>query len=374
MLKIGVLREIKPSEGRVMLTPEGVRHLTQCGIEVLVEDNAGKNCGFSNDSYEQAGAVILPTMEKIYQKAALILHVQPPQPVEFELLDDSHISVSFLNLLHHPERLRTLLDTRASFISAELIQDENGQYPLLMAVSEIAGRMAIHQAAQLLTITAGGKGKLLAGLDDVKPAVVTIIGAGMAGRTAAAAASLNGASVNLVRLKSRDLGYLSNKYQQLRVYDFSEQILRELLPQTDVLIVVVYSLKDKIDIFISKEMIATMEKGSVVMDLSVEQAAIVESSHITNHEQPTFLNNGIVYYCVPNISAIVPVTASRIISERILPYLKTLAGKGIKQALDAEPALVAALSVYKGKITNRYYAQYFHEEFYNIFELLELNL
>ena len=374
MLKIGLLKDLKPGEGRVMLTPEGVKVLVKNGIEVFVETGAGELCQFDNLQYEQAGATILPTMEKIMQKCELILQISPPQPIEFELLNENHMVMSFLNLFRKGERLQAILNTKATFIGIERLQNDEGNYPILYGMSEIAGRMAVFQAAQLLTIPAGGKGKLLAGFNQVKPAVVTIVGAGTVGRTAARTALSIGAQVNLLTLKPEKMEGLQKDIPGAVIEAFSEEKLKELLPESDVLIVAVYSLNQECEISINKELIGLMSKGSVVMDISVEQSDVVQTSHVTSPEQPSYLLDGIVYYGVPNIAALVPLTASRVITKRVLPFIKVLAQKSLKEALIEQPGLIPALNIYKGKITNRHYAEYFDLEFYNIFELLELNL
>ncbi len=374
MLKIGLLKDIKSGEGRVMLSPEGVKVLVKNGLEVFVETDAGEACQFENIDYEGAGAVILPTMEKVLQKCQLILQVSPPQPIEFELLNDSHLMFSFLNLFRKGERLPALMETKASYFSVERVQDEAGNYPLLEGMSEIVGRLSVFQAAQLLTVPAGGKGKLLSGAAQVKPAVLTIVGAGPAGQTAAAAALAAGADVRLLCLKKDKISELQSKFAGADIRFFSQETLAEALPDTDVLIIAVFSLKKVYDFSIPKETIALMSKGSVVIDISVDQSDVVETSHVTSAEQPTYILDGIVYFGLPNIAALVPVTSSRVITKRLLPYIKTVAQKGLKDALIELPGLIPALSIYKGKITNRTYAEYFGQEFYNIFELLELNL
>ncbi|HGY55018.1 MAG TPA: alanine dehydrogenase [Caldithrix abyssi] len=374
MLKVGLLREIKAHEGRVMLTPEGVKVLVKNGITVFVESDAGLMCNYENLEYERAGAQILPTMEKVFAKSELILQVQPPSPIEYDIITPSHILVSFLNLIHSADRLKALLKTKATFISAELIQDDNGKYPLLMGMSEIAGKISIHVAQRLLSIIEGGKGKLLGGTELTKPATITIVGSGKVGRTAALHGLANGARVNLISLKEGKLEAFAKENPQINTFLYSQETLNSLLPETDVLIVAVYSLKDDYDITISREQINLMEKGSVVIDISVEQIKTVETSHITSHEQPSFIVDGIVHYCVPNIAAAVPVTASRILTKRILPIIKSLALKGLKDSLIEFAGLIPALNIYKGKVTNRFYADHFGYEFYNIFELLELNL
>ncbi len=374
MHRIGLLKELKSSERRVLLTPEGVKVLVKNGIEVFVEQYVGESCQFTGLQYEQAGATMVPTMEKVFQKCDLILQVSAPQPIEFELLSESHTMISFFNLYRKVDRLQALLDTRASLISLERIQDDTGEHPILNGMSEVTGRMVIYQAANLLSVYSGGKGKLLSGLEIIKPAVVTIIGAGTIGRTATEVALTNHVQVNLISLKAEKVDDLKSKYKNAEVYSFSNEVLSRVLPHTDVLIIAVHSLRNEYHIKIPREMIQLMQKGSVVIDTSLEQIAVLESSHVTTPEQPTYVVDGIVYYCVPNIPSLVPLTSSRILTKKILPFLKVLAQKGLKDALVEMSGLVPAISIYKGKITNRSFADYFGQEFYNIFELLELNL
>ena len=374
MHKIGLLKELKQYEGRVLLTPEGVKVLVKNGIQVFVESEAGKKSNFDDVLYEKNGATILPTMEKVLQKASLILQVQPPSPIQYELFNEHHTVLSFQNMQQTTDRIKALLESNAVFFSIEMVQDEESNYPVLMGMSEIAGRMTIHKAAQLLTITEGGKGKLLSGADIVKPATVTVIGGGKAGRTAAITAKKIGAHVRLLTLKESKLQEVKTELGGIEVEMYSEQRLSDILPDTDVLIVAVYSLRREFDLFIRKELINLMEPGSVVIDISIEQKDIVETSHLTSHDKPTYILDGIVHYCVPNIAAVVPLTASKILTKKLLPYVKTLALNGLKNALDEEPGLIPALTIYKGKMTNRYLAEHFGHDFYNIFELLELNL
>ena len=374
MLNIGIVKELKPYESRVMITPEGVGVLTRNGLTVYVENGSGESCGFDDLQYERAGATILPTMEKIFSKAQLIIQVQPPHPIQFELLTENHILLSFMNLVHQADRLAALINTKSTFISAELLQDAEGKYPLLIGMSEIAGKMAVFLSAMLLTSPEGGKGKLLTGTDFSKPSEMTIVGAGTVGRTVASMAQSLGVKVNLVTLKPEKIEEVHREVPEVHIQAYSDELLKDLLPQTDVLIVAIHSLKREFDIKITRDMIQLMEKGSVLIDISVAEAHVVETSHLTNHDQPTFVVDGIVHYCVPNIGALVPQTASRVLTKKLLPYVKILALKELKDALLEEPGLVPAIGIYKGKITNRLVADYYNQDFYNIFELLELNI
>lgn len=374
MLNVGIVKEIKPYEGRVMLTPEGAGVLVRNGLTVFVEQGVGEKAGFPDLQYERAGGQLLPTMEKVFEKTQLIIQVQPPHPVQFELLTEQHILLSFMNLTHQADRILSLLNTKSTFIAAELLQDEQGRYPVLSGVSEVAGKMSIFLAAMLLTPPEGGKGILLTGTEVSKQATLTILGAGTVGRSASKTATDMGVNVNLLTLKPEKLDQLKKELAPANVQPFSEELLEKLLPQTDVLIVAVHSLKKEFNIKITRKQIQLMEKGSVLLDVSVGQSNVVETSHVTNHDQPSFIVDGVVHYCVPNIAALVPQTASRVLTKKLIPYIKLLALKGLKQALLEEPGLLPAVGIYKGKITNRMVADYHGQDFYNIFELLELNL
>jgi len=374
MLIVGILREIGQHEGRVALTPSGVAVLVKNGIQVFVEEGAGEDSQFGNIEYERAGAVILPTSEKVMQKAELILKIQPLKPIEYELLTEKHLLFSFSDYSSKTKRIKAFKETRATFLSAELFQDDQGKYPILMGMSEVAGKMVISQASQLLTIDEGGKGKLLQGTSVTKPANITIVGAGQVGRTAAIEACQSGANITLLTFKTGKLNEFIKEHPKITVETYSNEVLKELLPKTDVLIVAVFSLHTRFDISITKEMISLMEKGSVLIDVSVEKTKVVETSHITDHGQPSYIINGVIHYCVPNIVARVPITSSHIHTKNILPFVKLLALKGLKKAIEENPGFLTALIIYKGKITNRIYADLNGDEFYNIFELLEMNL
>ncbi len=374
MLNVGIVKEIKPYEGRVMLTPEGVGVLVRNGVTVYVEQSVGVKAGFPDLQYERAGGILLPTMEKVFEKAQLIIQVQPPHPIQFELLTEEHILLSFMNLTHQADRILNLLATKSTFIAAELLQDEQGRYPVLSGVSEIAGRMSIFLSAMLLTPPEGGKGILLTATEVTKPATITILGAGTVGRAACKTATDMGVHVNVITLKPEKLASLKKELAPATVHTFSEELLEKLLPQTDVFIVAVHSLKKEFDVKITRKQIQLMEQGSVLIDVSVALSSIVETSHSTNHDQPSFIVDGVVHYCVPNMAALVPKTASRVLTKKLIPYVKLLALKGLKEALLEEPGLIPAVGIYKGKITNRMVADYHAQDFYNIFELLEMNL
>jgi len=374
MLTIGLLKEILPEEHRVLLTPESVRVLVRQGINVLVEDGAGKGAGCETEEYERVGASIVPSVEKLVRQADVILKVMPPKPVEYELFNEHHRVLSFLNLKFSPDRLKDLLATKATYFSLELLQEASGVYPVLMAMSEISGQIAVHMAAHFLMSFNGGKGKTLNGWAAVKPASILILGGGKVARTAALEAVKAGARVTMLGLKPGKLTKFLEENNSIQHFPYSPEAIKELLPDTDVLISAVYSLWDDYPVMISREMVNLMSKGSVVIDVSVNRSKTIESSVATTHEQPVYQLDGITYYCVPNLPAAVPYTATRVLSGTVLPYIKSISRKNLKSALIEQPGLLSGLSLYKGKITNRFLADYHKHEFYNIFELLELNL
>jgi len=375
MLNVGVLKEIKNFEGRVGLCPKGVADLVETGIDVFVEGSAGEGCGFSDALYTNAGATVVPSAEKLVKKSDILVKVQPISKAESELIDGSHMVFSLLNLGSKGERLKSLVDSNTINFGADLVEDDKSTYPVLEALSEVSGRMAVHVGANLLSVSHGGKGILISGADVIPPANVTIVGSGLIGRVAAIQAWTNGANVNLLSLKPENIENYERVRDGLSIKEYSEQDLKKLLPQTDILIVSVYSLKNPdFKVFISKNTINYLKPGSVIIDLSVEQSQIIETSHVTSLAQPTYIADGIIYYCVPNIAATVPLTSSQIYTKKLLPFIEILAKNGLKKALDKSPELLSGLATYKGKITNRILANRFKYSFHNIFDLLELNL
>lgn len=375
MHKIGVLKEIKNYENRVGLCPEGVKKLTDAGVEVFVESSAGLTSGFPDDEYIKNGAEILPSAEKLLKKADLLVKVLPLSAVEAEMVNGTHIVFSLLQLASKSKKISSLLESNATYFAADLLENQHGVYPVLEALSEVAGRLAIHVAANLLCISEGGKGILLSGADIVPSANITILGAGLVGRIAAIQAWTNGANVNILSLKARNFDKYNIVRNGLQIAEYTEEYFKSLLPTTDVLIVAVHALKTtNEDFVVTKNMVEMMGKGSVLIDLSVDQNHIVETSHLTSIDQPTYSANGIIHYCVPNISSTVPSTTSKIYTNKIIPYIEILAKNGIKKAIDKSPELLSSVGMYKGKVTNRIIADRFDYTFYNIFDLFELKL
>lgn len=376
-MKIGLLKELKPGELRVLLTPEAVGALVQDGHDLFVESSAGKRSNFFDEEYERFGAQILPTAEKVFSNSQLILKVQAPMSVEYELFSSDHICFSFLLLPNQSDRLNSLVNTGAIFFATEMIQLSNGDRPILKAMSEIAAKMAVVEAAKYLESPSGGKGILLSGSSSVEPARVTIIGGGTAGKTAALHAAGCGAHVTLF---DEDFDKLIKFKEQnphvknLRIFAFNTENLDKILPQTDVLISAVFRPGYKAPMLVSEQQVKLMEPGSVIIDLSVDNGGSVETSRPTTQDNPVFKIHDIIHYCVTNVPAGVPHTSSQALSKAILPYIKQLADLGFSEAVATVPQLRECLNIYRGKVVDKILAETNGYEYYDILELLELNL
>jgi alanine dehydrogenase len=373
---IGLLKEIKSSEHRVLLAPNAVQHLVDAGHEVLVENGAGLFSNFEDSAYESAGAKILPISEKIYKNAQFILKVQPPMPIEYELFTPDHLGFSFLFLANNKERFNALLACASTFIAAEMIKDNSTVYPILKSMSEIGGMMAIQQAAKLLEKPAGGKGIFISGTKDVSPGRVTIIGAGNAGSSAAKHALRMGATVNLMDEQYTKLikFQTENISPNLYLFEYSRGIMREILLETDVLITCAQISGQRAPILVKKEDVKVLEPGSIIIDLSIDQGGNVETSRPTTHENPTFIRDDIVHCCVANLPSAVPNTASRALSTVALPYVKLIAQIGCEEALALNSEIRNGLNIYRGKVVNPDLAKLHNLENYDVLELLELNI
>ena len=373
---VGILKEIKSSEQRVLLVPKDVQQLVEAGNEVYVENGAGTYSNFDDSTYESVGAKILPTSEKIFQTAELILKVQAPMPVEYDLFLPDHISFSFLYLPTNIERLNALLKRQSIFFAAEMIKNSDNIRPILGAMSDIAGKLAINQGAKLLEFTSGGKGLLLSGTRGVSPARLTILGAGNAGSAACRYALAQGCSVNLMDSDYKKLEYFKFKVPdpRLEIFEYSRAILREVLLETDILITSVQNAEQKAPVLVRKEDVKLLNHGSVIIDLSIDQGGSVETSRPTTLENPTFIYEGIVHYCIPNLPSLVPYTSSQALSGAVLPYVQLITQLGCEEAIAIHPDIRYGLNLYRGKLVNADLAKAVNLEHYDILELLELNI
>lgn len=351
-MQIGVLKEIKTEENRVSMTPSGVEILARAGHRVLIEQGAGLGSGFTDDQYRAAGAEIAATPEAIYAQAGLVLHVKEPQPQEYPLIRPGQILFTYFHFAASESLTRAMLTSGAVCIAYETVTDRQGTLPLLTPMSEVAGRMAAQEAARCLERTQGGRGVLLGGVTGVEPAVVLVLGGGMVGTEAARIASGLGASVYLLDLSLPRLRHLAETLPKNCIPLMSSPAaIRELLPRADAVIGAVLIHGARTPRLITREMLALMQPGAVLVDVAIDQGGCFETSRPTTHDQPVYEVDGILHYCVGNMPGAVPLTSTRALTNATLPYVRTLADKGWRRAVQEDPGLGAGVNIADGVIT-----------------------
>lgn len=351
-MQIGVLKEIKTEENRVSMTPSGVEILTRAGHRVMIEQGAGLGSGFDDDQYRAAGAEIAATPEAIYSKAELVLHVKEPQPQEYPLIRPGQILFTYFHFAASESLTRAMLASGAVCIAYETVTDRQGTLPLLTPMSEVAGRMAAQEAARCLERTQGGRGVLLGGVTGVEPAVVLVLGGGMVGTEAARIASGLGASVYLLDLSLPRLRHLAETLPKNCIPLMSSPAaIRELLPRADAVIGAVLVHGARTPRLITREMLALLRPGAVLVDVAIDQGGCFETSRPTTHDQPVYEVDGILHYCVGNMPGAVPLTSTRALTNATLPYVRTLADRGWRRAVQEDPGLGAGVNVADGVIT-----------------------
>lgn len=363
---IGIPQEIKIHEYRVSLTPEGAALLTNCGHHVLVQSNAGSAVGFSDQDYQASGAKIVPTAQHIFDQAQMIIKVKEPQPSECALLKKDQLLFTYLHLAADPIQAELLMNSGATCIAYETITDNDGRLPLLKPMSEVAGRMSIQSGAHHLEKTQGGSGVLLSGASGVEPAKVLVIGGGMVGMNAAKVALGMGAQVTILdRSISKRLNDFQQKYSTQLSIDLSNKTnIERQLKTADLVIGAALVTGAKAPKLITKAMLKIMKKGSVLVDVSIDQGGCFESSKITTHDQPTYIIDGIIHYCVGNMPGAVAKTATLALTNATLPYILDIANKGYQQAILDDLNLTNGLNIYQGKITHKAVAESLDYKFY----------
>ena len=351
-MQIGVLKEIKTEENRVSMTPSGVEILARAGHRVMIEQDAGLGSGLDDDQYRAAGAEIAATPEAIYAQAELVLHVKEPQPLEYGLIRPGQILFTYFHFAASESLTRAMLASGAVCIAYETVTDRQGTLPLLTPMSEVAGRMAAQEAARCLERTQGGRGVLLGGVPGVEPAVVLVLGGGMVGTEAARIASGLGASVYLLDLSLPRLRHLAETLPKNCIPLMSSPAaIRELLPRADAVIGAVLVHGARTPRLITREMLALMRPGAVLVDVAIDQGGCFETSRPTTHDQPVYEVDGILHYCVGNMPGAVPLTSTRALTNATLPYVRTLADKGWRRAAQEDPGLGAGVNIVDGEIT-----------------------
>ena len=351
-MQIGVLKEIKTEENRVSMTPSGVEILARAGHRVMIEQNAGLGSGLDDDQYRAAGAEIAATPEAIYAQAELVLHVKEPQPQEYGLIRPGQILFTYFHFAASESLTRAMLASGAVCIAYETVTDRQGTLPLLTPMSEVAGRMAAQEAARCLERTQGGRGVLLGGVTGVESAVVLVLGGGMVGTEAARIASGLGASVYLLDLSLPRLRHLAETLPKNCIPLMSSPAaIRELLPRADAVIGAVLIHGARTPRLITREMLALLRPGAVLVDVAIDQGGCFETSRPTTHDQPVYEVDGILHYCVGNMPGAVPLTSTRALTNATLPYVRTLADKGWRRAVQEDPGLGAGMNIADGVIT-----------------------
>ena len=368
---VGILKEIKAEENRVCMSPGGVEFMRQRGHQILVEKNAGRASGFGNNIYKKAGAEVVDSPEDIFKRAKMIMRVKEPQPFEFNWIRKGQIYFSYLHLAASEGLTHALLQRKAVCIAYETIQKADGSLPLLTPMSEVAGPMAIQQGAKYLEMAQGGHGILLGGVPGVDPGTVVIIGGGAVGINAAKIANGLGAKVYILDIDLDRLRYLSDVMKgQCVTLMSSPAVIREVLPKADLVIGAVLVPGSKTPTLVTREMLATMKKGSVMVDVSIDQGGCFETSKETTHADPIYTVDGIVHYAVSNMPGALPRTSTLALNNATLPYAAEIATKGWKKAMQQNPEIKAGANVVEGKVTYQGVAKAFGFEYESINKLL----
>ena len=349
---IGVPREIKKDEARVAVTPEGVKAARIHGHEVLVEALAGIGSGFTDEDYKTAGAKVIRTAEEVWKTAEMIVKVKEPIEEEYKYLRDDLILFTYLHLAAVKPLTEALLAAKTAAISYETIELEDGSLPLLAPMSEVAGRLSVQVGSWALQAPNGGRGVLLGGVPGVAPANVLILGAGTAGQNALRIAVGMGGRVVVVDLNPNKLRYLDDIYGgSITTLIGNAANLEEELARADLVIGAVLLTGAKAPKLIKREHLKMMKPGSVIVDVSIDQGGIAETSRPTTHTDPVYVIDGVVHYCVANMPGAVPRTSTAALTNVTLPYLLSLADNGAIEAAKQDPALAKGFNTYQGKLT-----------------------
>lgn len=351
-MKIGVPKEIKNNENRVGMTPSGVAELTRRGHEVFVQRTAGEGSGFADGDYEAVGAHLLPTIEDVYRSAELIVKVKEPIAPEYPLVRRGQVVFTYFHFACEEALTQAMLRSGAVCIAYETVERADRSLPLLIPMSEVAGRMAAQNGAYYLQKTQGGKGKLMAGVPGVRPARVLVLGGGTVGEAAARIAAGMGAEVTITDISLPRLKQLAAEMPaNVHTLYSSEHNIRRELPTTDVVIGSVLIPGDAAPKLITRDMLRLMEPGTVLVDVAIDQGGCFETSHPTTHSAPVYVLDGILHYAVANIPGAVPNTSTVALTNATLRYVLALADKGWHQACREDDALARGVNMVDGRCT-----------------------
>jgi len=351
-MRIGTPKEIKNHEYRVGLTPAGVRELKAHGHEVLIQKGAGLGIGLADAAYVAAGAEIVATAEEVFARAEMIIKVKEPQPVECRMLRPGQVLFTYLHLAPDPEQTKGLVDSGCIAIAYETVTDGRGGLPLLAPMSEVAGRMSIQAGAHAMEKAQGGNGVLMGGVPGVVPADVVVIGGGVVGYNAARVAVGMGAKVTILDRSLPRLGWLDTVFEgRLKTLYSTADALEACLKDADLVIGAVLVPGAAAPKLVTRAMLKLMKPGTVMCDVAIDQGGCFETSRATTHQNPTYVEEGIVHYCVANMPGGVARTSTFALTNATLPYAISLANKGYRQALIDDANLREGLNVHAGKVT-----------------------
>jgi len=358
---IGVPKEIKNNENRVALTPAGAKELIKRGHQVYVQQSAGLGSGFSDQDYNAAGANLLPTIEATYQISEMIMKVKEPIESEYNLIKPNQLLFTYFHFASYEPLTKAMVASKAICLAYETVEKVDRSLPLLVPMSEVAGRMAIQKGANYLEKPLGGRGILLGGVPGVLPAKVLILGGGIVGTQAAWMAAGLGADVIIMDVSLPRMRYLADVMPaNVKTMMSNEFNIREQIKQADLIVGAVLIPGAKAPHLITKDMLKDMKKGAVVVDVAVDQGGCIETCKPTTHENPTYVIDDVVHYCVANMPGAVPYTSTLALTNATLPYAIQLADKGWKKAAQENTDLVPGLNVIQGDIVYKAVAEAFN--------------
>jgi len=370
-MKIGVPKEIKPQENRIGLTPESVKVLTSNGHDVFVENNGGFEAGFNNKHYKSAGAIIIDKAEDIFNDAEIIVKVKEPLSNEVKMIRENQIVFTYLHLAAAKELTQGLIDSKSVCIAYETITDNNGRLPLLAPMSAVAGRMSVQAGAHCLEKNQKGRGLLLGGAPGVEPGNVVILGGGVVGENAAIIATGMQAKVHIVDKSEARLKQLTDMFGDKIIPQLSDKTdLKKLISECDLLVGGVLIPGAEAPKLVTKDMLKLMKRGSVIVDVAIDQGGCIETSKPTTHAEPTYIIDDVVHYCVANMPGGVPRTSTIALNNATLPFLLKLANEGYVKALKEDPNFIAGLNIHKGQVTYKAVANTFGHNYVSAKEVL----
>lgn len=371
-MDVGVLKEVKTDEYRVSLTPAGARELASSGHKVFVQRGAGEGSAFSDEAYAAAGATILPDADTVFQEATLLLKVKEPLVEEYLRLRPDHVLFTYLHLAPSRELTQGLVDSGATCVAYETVETPDGRLPLLAPMSEIAGRIATQAGAYFLERMNGGKGRLLGGATGVAAAKVVVLGGGIAGSNAALIAAGMRAQVKVLDVDMERLMDLERYLPAVQALMSNQLTIEEETRGTDLLIGAVLVPGAKTPTLVSEDVVSTMQPGSVIVDISIDQGGCIATSRMTTHSAPTYAAHGVIHYCVGNMPGAVPITSTWALTNATLPYVMRIADLGMQGAARADEALARGINVMEGKVTNRKVAEATGNKYFPLNSLLPI--